>query len=64
MSNTQQKLWDKPLTPMLDEYFNPKHIKPTMVDIVEEEMESMGLNVNNPDDIKKYWEKKGIPNVR
>ena len=59
MSN-QQQLWDKPLTPMLDEYFSPKHIKPTLSEIVENEMKTMGLNPNNIKDIDKYWEKKGI----
>ena len=59
MSN-QQQLWDKPLTPMLDEYFSPKHIKPTLSEIVEEEMKTMGLDPNNINDIDKYWEKKGI----
>ena len=56
----QQQLWDKPLTPMLDEYFSPKHDKPTMSDLVEQDMQSMGLNAKNPNDIKKYWETKGI----
>ena len=59
MSN-QQQLWDKPLTPMLDEYFSPKHIKPTLSEIVENEMKTMGLDPNNIKDIDKYWEKKGI----
>ena len=59
MSN-QQQLWDKPLTPMLDEYFSPKHIKPTLTEIIESEMQSMGLDPNNVNHIDKYWEKKGI----
>ena len=56
----QHQLWDKPLTPMLDEYFSPKHDKPTMSDLVEQEMWAMGLDAKNPNDIKKYCEKKGI----
>jgi hypothetical protein len=45
---------------MLDEYFSPKHDKPTMLDLVEQEMQTMGLDAKNPNDIKKYWEQKGI----
>ena len=57
---SHQKLWDKPLNPMLDEYFSPKHIKPTLTEIIENEMKNMGLDPKNTNDIIVYWEKKGI----
>ena len=60
MSNNQQKLWDTPLTPMLDEYFNPKHINPTLSELVEQEMRDMGLDPKNSNDIDKYWKQKGV----
>ena len=61
MTIDQSKLWDTPLTPMLDEYFSPKNLKPTLTDLVEQDMRSMGLDPNDSNDINKYWEKKGVP---
>ncbi|CAB5221389.1 hypothetical protein UFOVP245_143 [uncultured Caudovirales phage] len=52
-----------PATNMIDEYHNPKYIKPTMNDLAEEEMKSQGLNPLNSDDVKKFWASKGIVNA-
>jgi hypothetical protein len=60
MTKEETQLWDKPLAPMLDEYFSPKHIKSTMSELIEEEMHDLELNPNNPEHIRAYWKTKGI----
>jgi hypothetical protein len=45
---------------MLDEYFNPKHVNPTLETIVEQEMRAMGYDPTSSQDVKEYWKSKGI----
>lgn len=52
-----------PATNMIDEYYNPKHIKPTMNELAEQDMKANGLDPLNSDDVKKYWASKGIVNA-
>ena len=62
MTDTNEKniLWKEPVFPMLDEYFNPKHVNPTLETIVEQEMRAMGYDPTSSQDVKEYWKSKGI----
>ena len=52
-----------PASNMIDEYYNPKHIKPTMNELAEQDMKAKGLDPLNSNDVKKYWASKGIVNA-
>ena len=52
-----------PATNMIDEYHNPKHIKPSMNELAEQDMKAQGLDPLNNDDVKKFWASKGIVNA-
>lgn len=44
----------------IDEQFSIKNINESLVEIVEQEMRSQGLDPLNKDDVKFFWRQKGI----